>query len=238
MCVQKKQDCGFSSSGSEATLFEQAQAGCSESVNVLMERHERLVRYAVIRQVLFDFPFEEAVQAGRHGLWRAILRYDPHRGTAFSTYAYTAIVRRVWAAVKRRYEKNQREHAIENLRIFLNGYEPGLVQHLEEAETREALHKLVMGLPERLRFVIVAYYGLDGSPRWVFREIGAQLGLCKQRVQQLHVEALVWLRHPAHSQELRSLMKRHSQREYEWANELAQAWLRRRGGRNGRHNPA
>jgi RNA polymerase sigma factor (sigma-70 family) len=233
MYVKKKQEGGFSSSGSEATLFEQAQAGCSESVNVLMARHERLIRYAVKRQVLFDFPFEEAVQEGRHGLWRAILRYDPHRGTAFSTYAYIAIVRRVWAAVKRHYEANQREHAIENWRILFRGYELGLVERQEAAEVRQVLEELVMGLPERLRFVMVAYYGLDGSPRRVYREIGTQLGLCKQRVQQLHAEALVWLRHPAHSQELRSLLRRHSAREYEWANEVAQAWLRRRGGRNG-----
>ena len=236
MYDQKKQEGGLSSSATEATLFEQAQAGCSESVNVLMEQHERLVRYAVQRQVLFDFPFEEAVQEGRHGLWRAILRYDPHRGTAFSTYAYLAIVRRVWAAVKRRYEKNQREHAIETLHILFRGYELGLVERQEAAEVRQALEELVTGLPERLRFVIVAYYGLDGAPGRVFKEIGTQLGLCRQRVQQLHVEALVWLRHPAHSQELRSLLQRHSAREYQWANEQAQMWLRRRGGRHG-YNP-
>lgn len=233
MYKQEKQEGGLSSPCSEATLFEQARAGCSESVDLLMEQHERLVRYAVNRQVLLDLPFEEAVQAGRQGLWRAILRYDPHRGTAFSTYAYAAIVRQVWAAVKRHCEQNRRQRATEELQLFFRGYEPSLVEHLEEAEIGQALHELVLGLPERLRFVIVAYYGLDGSPRRVFREIGAQLGLCKQRVQQLHVEALVWLRHPAHSQELRSLLKRHSQREYEWANEVAQAWLRRRGGRNG-----
>lgn len=233
MYKQEKQEGGLSSPCSEATPFEQARAGCRESVDLLMEQHERLVRYAVNRQVLLDFPFEEAVQAGRQGLWRAILRYDPHRGTAFSTYAYAAIVRQVWAAVKRHCEQNRRQRATEELQLFFRGYEPSLVEHLEEAEIGQALHELVLGLPERLRFVIVAYYGLDGSPRRVFREIGAQLGLCKQRVQQLHVEALVWLRHPAHSQELRSLLKRHSQREYEWANEVAQAWLRRRGGRNG-----
>ena len=68
MSVQKKQESGFSSPRTEATLFEQAQAGSGESVNVLMEQHERLVRYAVKRQVLFDFPYAEAVQAGRHGL--------------------------------------------------------------------------------------------------------------------------------------------------------------------------
>jgi hypothetical protein len=128
---------------------------------------------------------------------------------------------------------NQREHGIENLRIFFQGYELGWVERQEEAEVGQALEALVRGLPQRLRFVIVAYYGLDGHPRRVYREIGEALGLCRQRVQQLHVEALVWMRHPAHSQELRSLLQRHSAREYEWANEQAQAWLRRRGGRNG-----
>ena len=233
MYVREKQQGGLSLPCAEATLFEQAQAGCSESVDLLMKQHERLVRYAVNRQVLFDFPFEEAVQAGRHGLWRAILRYDAHRGAAFSTYAYIAIVRRVWTAVKRRYEKNQREHNIEQVRIFCRGYELSLVERLEEVEIRQALHELLLSMPKRLQFVIVAYYGLDGSPQRVYREIGEQMGLCKQRVQQLHVEALVWLRHPAHSQELRSLLERHSQREYEWANEVAQAWLRQRGGRYG-----
>jgi len=238
MDVQEKQEGGLSWACSEATLFEQAQAGCSESLDQLMKQHERLIRYAVNRQVLFDFPFEEAVQAGRHGLWRAILRYDPHRGTAFSTYAYTAIVRRVRTAVKRRYEKDQREHHIENLRILFRGYELSLVEQLEEGEIHQALHELLLRMPKRLRFVIVAYYGLDGDPRRVYREIGDQIGLCKQRVQQLHVEALVWLRYPAHSQELRSLLKRHSQREYEWAHEVAQAWLRQRGGRHGHSDHA
>lgn len=54
-------------------------------------------------------------------------------------------------------------------------------------------------------------------------------------MRQLHQAALVWLRQPAHSQELRHLLARHNQAQYELADELAQAWLRRRGGQNGRH---
>jgi hypothetical protein len=56
------------------------------------------------------------------------------------------------------------------------------------------------------------------------------MGLTKERIRQLQVEALVRLRHPANSQELRTLLERHSQQEYAWAEEIAQAWLRRRGG--------
>ena len=34
----------------EATLFEQAQAGCADSLNALMLRHERLVHRVVQQQ--------------------------------------------------------------------------------------------------------------------------------------------------------------------------------------------
>ena len=236
MCDQAQQEGGLSLSAAEATLFEQAQVGCRESLNRLMADHERLVNYAVKRQVLFDYPFAEAVQAGRYGLWRAILHYDPQRGLAFSTYAYPAIVHEVWAAVKAHCRHNRQAHASSQWRLFFRTWELGVVQRQEAAELYRAVHELVGRLPERLRRVLVAYYGLDGQPRQVYSAIGVQLGVSKQRVQQLHVEALVWLRHPAHSQALRSLLRRHSQHEYEWAHEQAQAWLRRRGGRHG-HDP-
>jgi DNA-directed RNA polymerase sigma subunit (sigma70/sigma32) len=91
---------------------------------------------------------------------------------------------------------------------------------------------LVQRLPDRLRVIIVARYGLDGHPpRW-FRQIGAQLGLTGERVRQLHTQALVWLRHPAHSQQLRSLLERHTLVDYQWADAEAQRWLRQRGGRH------
>ena len=47
-------------------------------------------------------------------------------------------------------------------------------------------------------------------------------------------EALVWLRHPAHSYALHSLLERHTVADYQAADVLAQRWLRRRGGRHGR----
>ena len=78
-----------------------------------------------------------------------------------------------------------------------------------------------------------AYYGLAGKRAQSQREIGTQLGVTQQRVSQILEEALVWLRHPAHSQELRTLLVRHNQEEYEWAEELAQNRLRRRARRHG-----
>ena len=64
--------------------------------------------------------------------------------------------------------------------------------------------------------------------------IGAEMGISAERVRQLREEGVVWLSQPAHSQALRSLLGRHNQAQYELADQLAQVWLRRRGGRHGR----
>ena len=80
----------------------------------------------------------------------------------------------------------------------------------------------------------MARYGLNSTPPATYRQIGIALGLSGERARQLHTEALVWLRHPPHSQTLRSLLGRHTLADYQTADALAQHWLRRRGGRHGR----
>ncbi len=92
----------------EIELFRQAQVGDRTSLNALMWRHERLVHAVVRKQWRGGWRYEEVVQEGRLGLWRAFLKYDPERGTAFSTYAWPAIVRQVWAAVKRHQREGER----------------------------------------------------------------------------------------------------------------------------------
>lgn len=216
---------------SEATLFLQAQSGCRASLNALMTRHDGLVQAVVRRQVLGDLSFAEALQAGRIGLWRAIQGYDPKHGTAFSTYAWPCIMRHIWRAVK----VHTRFHAplvTSDGLSPLAGSDPALLW--EAAAVEQALHHLVRRLPDRLRYVVVARYGLNSTPPATYRQIGIALGLSGERARQLHTEALVWLRHPAHSYTLRSLLERHSLADYQTADALAQDWLRRRGGRHGR----
>jgi len=231
--ISEKARGGFSWQ-TEATQFERAQAGCAASLNELMQRHERLVHFVVQRQWLLTLPYEEAVQAGRHGLWRAILGYDPGRGRAFSTYAYPAIMKYVWAAVKSEQPRLRREVPLASRVVYLyrTGDDPAGMR--EQQEIRRSLRDLVKRLPTRLRLVICAYYGLQGPAPQTLQAIGEQLGLTRERVRQLRNEALVWLRQPAHCQELRSLLARHKQQQYELADELAQVWLKRWGGRHGR----
>jgi RNA polymerase primary sigma factor len=218
----------------ETTLFHQAQAGCAESLDSLLAQHERLVHWVVLRQELCNLDYDEAVQAGRYGLWRAVLGFNPGRGVRFSTYAVKAIMSHVWRAVESFVTRRRRRIPWEVLVVYCYRVEWDPAQLCAWDDVRQALYHLVRRLPDRRQArVIQAYYGLNGREPQTLQAIGDQLGLTKERVRQLRNEALVWLRQPAHSQELRSLLARHNQQQYELADELAQAWLRRRGGRHG-----
>jgi RNA polymerase sigma factor (sigma-70 family) len=217
----------------EVVLLREAQTGSQESLNALMERHDGLVHTVVRRQVLGDLPYAEALQAGRIGLWRAIMRFDPSRGYAFSTYAWPSIVHHIWRAVKVHTRTVCNPHAAECSEWQrLASANPAAIDCARTV--RDALYELVARLSERLQQVIVARYGLDGQSGRFYREIGKHLGVSGERARQLHTEALVWLRHPAHSQGLRSLLDYHTLADYQWAEAEAQQWLRRRGGRHGR----
>jgi RNA polymerase sigma factor (sigma-70 family) len=217
----------------EVVLFHQAQAGCRKSLNELMGTHDGLVHAVVRRQVLGDLPYTEALQAGRIGLWRAIVRFDPGRGCAFSTYAWPSIVHHVWRAVKvhRRAAGNEPDEMHSEWQRIAS-MDPAILADVWLVQ--DTLHELVTRLSKRMQQIIVARYGLDGQASRFYREIGKHLGVSGERARQLHSEALVWLRHPAHSQQLRSLLAYHSLADYEWAEAEAQRWLRRRGGRHGR----
>jgi RNA polymerase sigma factor (sigma-70 family) len=211
-----------------AILFDQAQAGCRDSLDRLMAIHDGLVQAVVRRQILGQLPFAEALQAGRQGLWQAIRGFDPRRGTAFSTYAWPAIQRQIWRAVQVYHRPRP------PLRVDATAPVPDPARVWEATCVHTLLYDLVARLPTpRLRYIVVRRYGLTGQPPATYPQIGAVLGLSGERVRQLHHEALVWLRHPAHSQQLRSLLERHTLADYETADAQAQAWLRQRGGRHG-----
>lgn len=233
---QKDQAAGGPGQPTEAALFHRAQAGCRDSLNRLMAKHEHLVHAVVRRQARGHLPFCEALHAGRIGLWRAILGYDPERGLAFSTYAWKPIMHRIWREVKlaerdhMRRTQNCPQRTVSD--SMLEKDPPEKVWESEELLC--ALWKLVARLPERLRIVVVARYGLTGQGRAFYPHIGALLGVSHERARQLHTEALLWLRHPAHSQQLRSLLGHHTLADYEAVEAEIQRWLQWRGGRDGR----
>jgi RNA polymerase sigma factor (sigma-70 family) len=49
-------------------------------------------------------------------------------------------------------------------------------------------------LESRERQIVVARFGFDGKPPRTFRELGSQMGVCKERIRQIQSRAMDKLR--------------------------------------------
>lgn len=175
-----------------------------------MAEHERLVHWVVRRQWLGTLSYQDALHEGRIGLWSALRRFDPQRGTAFSTYAVPAITHAVWRAVA------LERHLSAASDISLpQATDNDALEALDSAQIYAVLRDLAAHLPARWRRIVVAHHGLDGRPPQTFAALGAVLGVSRQRVHQLHVQAILWLAQPAHSLWLRRLLARNTRRDYQ-----------------------
>jgi RNA polymerase sigma factor (sigma-70 family) len=194
-----------------------------------MAANDGLVHAVIRRQWCGSVPYSQLVQAGRVGLWQALVHFDPTRGTAFSTYAWPAITRHIWREVAQAHSPPQQVLTPNPPRPS-----PELDEIVQRGEVYDCLHALVDGLPPDLQQVVVLYYGFHGDTLFSLRQIGQRLGISHEMVRQRLLMALVHLRHPANSLQLRQLLDRNTLLDYERADELAQRHLRRRGGRYGR----
>jgi RNA polymerase primary sigma factor len=73
---------------------------------------------------------------------------------------------------------------------FVSGGEPLPDELVEDTLRSEAIASALRSLPERHRDVIVLRYGLDEADPRTLGEIGVRLGITRERVRQIEVEAL------------------------------------------------
>ena len=202
-------------------------SGHTDDIDQMLRQHDGLVHAVIRRQGSGVLTYEEALQAGRIGLWRALLGYDPGRGTAFSTYA--------WVAIRRHIRRAAAQASSEVAGGLIPGPQmqgPDLEQCADWGWVHEALCVLLSRLPDRLRQVLLVRYGLHGHPACSLRQLGAQLGLSHERVRQLEQDALAWLRHPAHSVSLRQRLDKNTVADYRHALACNAALRRSRGRRS------
>ena len=186
---------------------------CRLTMEEAMAQHEGLVHAFIRRQGGGAIPYDEALQAGRIGLWRALKGYDATRGNTFSTYAWVAITRHIQRAA----QELNRELGDWPAEVSASWERPDSEEWVEQILILEALGELVGRLPKRLRWVVVARYGLGDHPPRTLKEVGLELGLTRERVRQLQQDALAWLRHPAYSLSLRQCLGRNTVADYPWA---------------------
>jgi RNA polymerase nonessential primary-like sigma factor len=213
--------------------FECAQAGCEACTEALLRRHEKLVHAVLRRQWRGEVAIADLLQEGRIGLWQAVLHFDPHRGYAFSTYAWYAIQNQMRRAVHRAQRQKERAAAWAQREHEGAGREPTNPVHVAEEglwweKVCASLGEMVAQLSEPHREVVVVYYGLDGGPPCTLAALGSRYGVTGEMVRVWRNEALLQLRMPLYSARLRELCGQDSRQAYARARRLNAAWLGRR----------
>jgi RNA polymerase primary sigma factor len=137
----------------------------------------------------------ELISDGNVSLMRAVEKFDYTRGNRFSTYASWAIIRNFARSVPR--ERFQLDHFStgqdESMDIVgsLKAYESDGVN---VPELRESIEAALAKIPPLERTVLINHYGLDEGGSKTLEQLGKQMGVSKERVRQIEINALKKLR--------------------------------------------
>jgi len=132
--------------------------------------------------------FEEWVAIGNDALIRAVELFDHRRGFRFSTYAYRAVQRSIFSALRRE-QRAARDHGCENPdqldRIEKDASE-SIWQELKAAEAKVVADEMLALLDDRERQIVMARFGIRRSQQGAsFSLIANEVGLSTTRVLQL-----------------------------------------------------
>ena len=165
--------------------------------NQIVRSNLRLVVSIAKRHVTPSDNFFELVSDGNMSLIRAAEKFDYARGNKFSTYASWAIMKNFARTIPNEFKHRDR---------FRNGHEEmfssqeddGLnpFQALNAQQLREdQVGRILSRLDDREQQIIISRFGLDHSQEpQTLKEVGAALGVTKERIRQIEARALNKLR--------------------------------------------
>lgn len=190
-----------------AALMDQIEKLYDQSVavkNEIIRANLRLVVSIAKRHVGPRESFFELVSDGNISLIRAVEKFDFARGNKFSTYASWAIMKNFARTIPDEHRHHERFRTSQS-EMFATTEDDRSDQHEQEAaylQRQSQVEKILDRLDEREQKIIITRFGLNRGEEKTLKQVGAELGVTKERIRQIEARALNKLRRAAQEERI------------------------------------
>ncbi len=184
----------------KSSVMDQIEALYEEAVatkNQIIRANLRLVVSIAKRHVGPVENFFELVSDGNMSLMRAVEKFDYARGFKFSTYASWAIMKNFARTIpdENRYRDRFRTSNAEMFTSTQDARSDQFEQESSQSQREWQVEKILGRLDEREQKIIIRRFGLQrGQEPLTLKQVGAELGVTKERIRQIEARALSKLR--------------------------------------------
>jgi RNA polymerase primary sigma factor/RNA polymerase sigma factor len=176
-----------------------------ETKNQIVQANLRLVVSIAKRHLGQNENFFELVSDGNISLLRAVEKFDFARGFKFSTYASWAIMKNFARTIPSEFKRRDRfRTSHDELFASTEGFRSdqlGLEHAQSERESQ--VGRILNRLDDREQKIIIDRFGLDHNHEpLTLKQVGAEMGVTKERVRQIEARALNKLREAAEEEKI------------------------------------
>ncbi|MEQ8791820.1 MAG: sigma-70 family RNA polymerase sigma factor [Pirellulaceae bacterium] len=173
--------------------------------NQIVQANLRLVVSIAKRHVGATDDFFQLVSDGNMSLIRAVEKFDYARGNKFSTYASWAIMKNFARTIPEEFKHRDRfrTSADEMFSAAEDARSDQYEQETAQSLRKQQIVKILSRLDEREQKIIISRFGLDHrhEPQ-TLKQVGAEMGVTKERIRQIEARALNKLRMAAQDEKI------------------------------------
>ncbi len=152
--------------------------------------------------------FDELISEGNVALMRSVEKFNFALGNRFSTYATYAIQRHFFR-ISQKCRQQRNRFASDDEPVRDRAEEPRDPESCTPEQVGHLKHVFATFLEElepREQQIVVARFGFDGGKPKTFRELGVEMGVCKERIRQIQTRAIGKLRSMAEQARLEQMV--------------------------------